>query len=270
MKRVIPVFFAVLLSITFSFSQTPVTEAIDFTATDVEGHEWNLFNLLDSGQWVCIDFFFTTCGPCQETAPKVNEAFNYFGCNSSNVTFLAIDNGDTDAECIVFDETYGVEYPTISGVEGGGTQICNNYQIVAYPTVILIAPDHQVVEQDIWPISTAQTLISVLESHGLEEAECQYVGVEEGLASGDIGSVITYPNPFYESFMLDFTVSGNVNISIEIFDMMGSCVASIPQACYLAGRNEIAVSLSGKAPGLYYVRLGNTIGEIAHTVVHKF
>ncbi len=59
MKKFTPL--AVLFFITaLSFSQTPLTTAVDFTATDTQGDEYNLFEILDNGQYVCIDFFFTT------------------------------------------------------------------------------------------------------------------------------------------------------------------------------------------------------------------
>ena len=58
MKK-ITLFLGMLLATTFSFAQTPLTVAVDFTATDIEGVEHNLFSILDGGQYVCIDFFFT-------------------------------------------------------------------------------------------------------------------------------------------------------------------------------------------------------------------
>jgi hypothetical protein len=55
------IFIAVLfLSANFAFAQTYLTEAVDFTATTTEGEEFNLFSILNGGQYVCIDFFFTT------------------------------------------------------------------------------------------------------------------------------------------------------------------------------------------------------------------
>ncbi|GAB4313765.1 MAG: hypothetical protein Kow00127_04850 [Bacteroidales bacterium] len=41
-------------------AQTTLTTAVDFTPTDTEGVEHNLFDILDGGQYVCIDFFFTS------------------------------------------------------------------------------------------------------------------------------------------------------------------------------------------------------------------
>ncbi len=193
MKKFLFLFAIILATTAFSLkAQCPLTDAVDFTAPTVEGDTVHLFDILDNeGKYVVIDFFFTTCGPCQQAAPHINDAYIYFGCNEGDVIFLAVDTGDTDEECIEFDETYGVEYPTISGVEGGGTQICLDYQIPAYPTVILIAPDHSIVEQDIWPIPNAQAVIDALEPHGLEETDCEEGGFVAGFYAEDIE--ICYP-----------------------------------------------------------------------------
>jgi hypothetical protein len=59
MKK-ITLFLGLLLATTFGIAQTNLTVAVDFTATDIEGVEHNLFSILDGGQYVIIDFFFTT------------------------------------------------------------------------------------------------------------------------------------------------------------------------------------------------------------------
>lgn len=51
---------ALFLASFLTFSQTTLTTAVDFTATNTEGEEFNLFEILDGGQYVAIDFFFTT------------------------------------------------------------------------------------------------------------------------------------------------------------------------------------------------------------------
>ena len=170
MKKLITLILALALGFGLK-AQCPYTEAIDFTATDVHGTEVHLFDILDSGQAVLIDFFFTTCGPCQQATPKIAQAYTAMGCNMHDVYFMEIATGDSDAACLTWVNTYGIEYPTISGA-GGGTGICSQYGIGQYPTVILIMPDHQIVIQDLWPISNAQTIISQLEAHGLQQHEC--------------------------------------------------------------------------------------------------
>ncbi len=62
MKKLLRFAFVMLAALTMntSFAQTGLTQAVDFTATDTEGHEHNLFDILASGKHVVIDFFFTT------------------------------------------------------------------------------------------------------------------------------------------------------------------------------------------------------------------
>ncbi|MBO6026130.1 MAG: redoxin domain-containing protein [Bacteroidales bacterium] len=152
-------------------AQCPLTNAVDFTATDCHGTEVHLFDLLDAGQYVLIDFFFTTCNPCQQATPKIRDSYTAFGCNMYDVFYMEISDRDSDAACINWVNNYGIEYPTISG-EAGGNVICNQYQIGAFPTVILIAPDHSILINDLWPISNAQTIITQLEAYGIQQHDC--------------------------------------------------------------------------------------------------
>ena len=161
-------------------AQCPYTTATDFTATDVHGTEVHLFDILDGGQAVLIDFFFTTCGPCQQACPHIVQAYSAMGCNMHDVFFMEIASGDTEAACLNWVNNYGVEYPTIAGVSGG-TLICNQYGIQYYPTVILIMPDRSIVIQDLYPIPSAQAVINALTPYGIEEHECTTVVYEETL-----------------------------------------------------------------------------------------
>ena len=166
--------FTLMLALVIGFglkAQCPLTQAVDFTATDCHGTEVHLFDILDGGQYVLIDFFFTTCGPCQQATPKVVESYYAMGCNMHDVFYMEISPSDADAACQNWANNYGVEYPTI-GTTGGGNTICNQYQIPAYPTLILVAPDRQIVIQDLWPISNAQTIITALEQHGIQQHDC--------------------------------------------------------------------------------------------------
>lgn len=159
-------------------SQTNLTTAVNFTVTDVHGQTHNLFNILDGGKHVIIDFFFTTCGPCIASVPTLNQAFTDYGCNTGEVYFISIDKGDTDAEVLQYEETYGGLLPSVSGVNGGGNSVTSTYGVTAYPTVILIAPNRTILSQDIWPVSN---ITSVLFNAGLSTASCGTASIQEEL-----------------------------------------------------------------------------------------
>lgn len=211
MKKLFTLVFAMLLSVNV-FAQCPLTTAVDFTATDCHGTEVHLFDILDGGQYVLIDFFFTSCGPCQQATPKIVESYYAFGCNMHDVYYMEISDRDSDALCQTWTANYGVEYPTISGV-AGGAGICNQYQIGAFPTVILIAPDRSILIQDLWPINNAQTVISALENHGIQQHDCEPAPIGEVSFSVDsismsIGGCIEEPGMFtiYNETTIDVTI----------------------------------------------------------------
>ena len=43
-------------------AQTSLTNAVDFTVTDLEGNSHTLFDYLNNGKYVCVDFFAYWCG----------------------------------------------------------------------------------------------------------------------------------------------------------------------------------------------------------------
>ena len=73
------------------YSQTPLTNAVDFTHTDLDGNTHNLFSLLNSGKWVAIDFHAYWCGTCMTLAADFGQSFQDYGCNTSDVFFMTIE-----------------------------------------------------------------------------------------------------------------------------------------------------------------------------------
>ena len=174
MKKLFTLIIAIFLCINIK-AQTSLTEAVNFTVTECYGEEEiTLFDILDRGQYVLIDFFFMNCTPCQTVAPKVVEAYKALGCNKHDVFFMEISPVDNNDVCQWWAERYGVEYPTI-GSAGGGLEVDEIYDIHSYPTFVLIAPDRSIAFQDIdiYPIPDAQTIIDYLAPYGIEEHSCE-------------------------------------------------------------------------------------------------
>jgi len=153
-------------------AQTSLNTAVDFQTVDCHGNPFHLFDILDGGQYVLIDFFYANCGPCQLATPKIAQAYELLGCNQHDIFFVEISDRDSDAACINWANTYGIEYPTISNQSGSGGNICNTYGIPAFPTVILIAPNKSIVIKDLWPINNSNTIITAVGAQGVLPHEC--------------------------------------------------------------------------------------------------
>ncbi len=257
MKKIITLLF--VLSFLFNVkSQTTLTTAVDFTVTDLNGNSFNLFNTLNSNKYVFIDFFFTTCVPCQQNTPKVQYAFQHFGCNTSNVFFISIDNGDNNAACASFETTYqslsGAKFPSASGLEGGANAVVSAYGIPAFPTCILIAPNKAIVEQDIWPINDGASLTTLIQGHGGTLATCA-VGVDELSSNPRTGFVNAFPVPSQGNYTLQFNAESNQEIGFEVYNLMGEKVISIPAVEYTVGLCSYTMNANELASGTYFVHL---------------
>ena len=242
MKKILTFIVAVVLSINV-LAQCPLNQAVDFTATDCNGTEIHLFDILDGGQYVLIDFFFYSCDACNATVPFMVESYNAFGCNQHDVFYMEISDRDSDALCQTWDAKYGVEYPTISGVAGGG-DIHMQYLIGACPTVILIAPDRSIVVNDIWPIESAQDVITPLENHGVRQYACG-TGFNEIIA--DIFTL--YPNPVNDNL----TICGRNLENVSVFNTLGQVIFE----GFVTG--ELNLDTSGFQNGIYFVKVGEKV-----------
>jgi len=252
MKKMHLIVFA-FLSLSLSLNaQTPLTVAVDFTATDVDGVSRNLFTYLNGGKYVLIDFFYTTCVPCQQNAPLCNASYENFGCNNGGVIFLGIDYGDSDAEVIAFGNSFGADYPAISG-DAGGTTICSNYGITAYPTFILIAPDHNIIVQDMWPFSTA-ICNSAISGEGVSSMACP-VGIfdySQNIITG------LYPNPASEQTMFTFMAEQNTLYTVTVYDLSGKPVlVQVMSEITNQGEYSYSVPVNDLAAGSYYIVLSS-------------
>ena len=282
MKKIFTLVIALVMSIGV-YAQTPLTEAVDFTTTDHEGNEIHLFDILDGGQYVLIDFFYTSCQPCQNAVPKVVDAYYALGCNQHDVFFMEISPTDHNNEPYFFVDnwinTYGIEYPTIhaTGTPNNGASICEMYEIPAYPTMVLIAPNRQIVIQDIWPVSSAQTIIDALAPFGIEEHSCDETPEVNPSVEITLGEVTTTtieatftPNDDCASYHL----LADVHSNMEMWSgMMGISIEDLVVQWGLEKTSEYTHTWEDFAPNTEYTVYAlpkdadGNVGELVTTTV---
>lgn len=102
------------------------------------------------------------------------EAYELFGCGTDELYVIAVSGYgyDTDAQLATYWAQHGINFRGISK-EGGSAPIVSAYSPVAYPTYILIAPDREILVQDMWPVSNTQAFINYFQTYGLTQSTCE-------------------------------------------------------------------------------------------------
>lgn len=239
-------------------------DVADFTVTDIHGNTHQLSQITGSGQWVLIDFFFTTCPPCQSTVPIFSELHQKYGCNEGDLFCISIDTGDDDADVLAFENTYSTSTgfnpaPAVSGTEGGGNAVISDMSPTAYPTYCLIGPDMKMKNIDIWPVSNVGSFESAFTAAGFTpNAMSCPLSVDEVTMS--LNDALLFPNPTASSTSLSVELEAAMDVDVKVYDMLGSQVASY-NFVGNEGANTFDIDAASLAGGQYIVSV--SLGDVA-------
>src|ERR1043165_1172669 len=74
-------------------------------------------------------------------------------------------------------------------------------------------------------------------------------------------AIVGYPNPFISSTTLQFELKNAAQVHIEVFDVMGRIVATIPTSYFDSGKHSVSFEAGSLETGNYMVvlRAGETM-----------
>lgn len=251
---------AVALSLA-SQAQITTSTPIDFTVTDIHGETHNMQSTLDGGQYMLIDFYAYWCGPCMDLADDLTEVYNDFGCNSGDVKVISIEYEGTNSQVEAFEAAHAGDNPgpAVSGQEGGGGTVHAQWGVQAFPTFVLIDPDGNIVESDIWPASYT-ILKSTLEGYGVQLKSCEAAtGISDIKV---ISNIVVSPNPATEMVNVQFQLSESTRLQAELFNLVGSKVMDLGLQQWNPGTQNMQIELGDLSTGQYFLKLSNAEGGV--------
>lgn len=258
----------------FAFAHLSVaqigTTATDFTVTDIDGGQHNLYSILDQGYVVILDCSATWCGPCwgYHTAGflhDINATYGPTGSNQVRVMFYEADASTTQADLegtggnTQGDWITGVDYPIINEtpLQLSGAK----YWPLGFPTINVINPVTKEIEADLWDnwgANDAQSLadmINVIDDFFV-------ASLDENTFSAEVKS---FPNPSNGTFTLSINTNEASEMNVEITNLVGQLVYRSIETVE-AGLNSINVNLPNVDAGQYIVRISNEKGNLTSSI----
>ena len=119
---------------------------------------------------------------------------------------------------------FEIQYPSISGVNGGANAIINLYAVNSFPTFYVIDSTKKIIDQIDPP--TLQVFDFRFEEHGIPPADCTPTSASEAFVNKQLQ---LFPNPTsFGDLVIDFPESVSGNAILQVFNVYGKTVAEMP------------------------------------------
>lgn len=225
--------------------------AADFTATDCQGNSHNLFSELNSGKVVVIDWVMP-CGSCVSPSQAAYDAvLGYASSNPGKVVFyLAGDGSDDDCDLL---NTWGDDNGLTNSARFSTLSGSLSYYGYEMPKIVVLGGgfNHTVYHNSSG--GAIQTALSqAVAASGIEEGQPFVTGVN------------LFPNSVKSEAKLNYTLTGNNDVTIEITNIIGQNIKKNYYKNQSPGKHETLLDFESISNGIYFLRLG--AGDKKHIV----
>ena len=242
MMKSIKFLFFLFLSVWMTAQNT----ASDFSLVDTKGRYYNLYEQLDSGKIVILDFFAHNCSSCQSNSPRLDSLWQRYGHNGDSLWIWGIEcSGDTNSQVDDFDAQYGVTFPGFSTDSSvNGDSVIHLYGVVGTPTYFIICPKTR---------DKVEVKIDDIEKLILR---CNpYLSFEKIIPKKTIDISV-------RDKIVHINNRQNVFFKVQLFDVSGHCLISKQ-----VDQNKISLSLKDRPSGLYLLTVYGSAKRISKKII---
>lgn len=239
-----------------------------YVGTDTYGNSFDLYNRLESGQAIILDFMASWCGPCQSSTPALSELVQNNGSGTGDVEALAITVEQTDNATVLNNLNWNggfYEYPKFAFAAE------NNFQFIHYATTlglnggggipffVLICPDTE---------NPGMSTISRSDAgYGTGMFGAYQAQIDQCIATMDVIEMPTeqvdfnaYPNPASTVVNVEFELNTQNEVTVSIINTVGQTVA-VNNLGTVSGLQTTQMDVSALDAGMYIVKVKTANGE---------
>ena len=153
---------------------------VDFSVALPDGSEWTLSQELAEKDMVLLNFFFTTCGPCANEFPFIQQAYEQF---SESVGLIALDPLEDNQTVATYQAGMGLSFP-MAACPAAWSQ---TFGLSGYPTSIVVDRYGVICLVEVGAITSLRPFTAVFEHFSGEN-------YEQKLLTG-VGDLVTNVRP---------------------------------------------------------------------------
>lgn len=229
--------------------------AVDFTLNDCAGASHHLFDELDQGKIVILEFaMIPSCTPCIQAGGILQTVRNNFeATNPGRVKWYTW--GGVDAYTCAQMSDWETSHSLVpDGTFIDGSAMATNYGGFSMPTIVALAgTDHN-------KIFEQHGFVTNLQGHITDAINAALTVSVNEVPMSTISASLA-PNPANDVVNLNVSMRSTMDLSITVYDNAGRVVKSLPKQAMTTGAHTLPIAVDELAIGPYLLGISGSFGS---------